>query len=208
MKFVDLESWNRKAAYEFFKDYEDPFFNITAPLDPTRLHRFCKSNDLSFALACLFCSLSAANEIREFRIRLKEDELVEYDEIHATQTVLHDDETFSFCYFERRRSVFDFCGDGRRAVEQYKRLKTFDVEANRVDLIYYSVIPWVSFTSFKHATRFDNRQSVPRMVFGKMTTEESGRRNLPHSVEVHHALVDGFHVGRYFALLQEKMDDP
>ena len=79
------------------------------------------------------------------------------------------------------------------------------VEAERIDLIYYSVIPWVSFTSFKHANSGDNRQTVPRMVFGKMF-EDGSRRLMPFSVEVHHALMDGYHVGRYFKLFQEKLD--
>jgi chloramphenicol O-acetyltransferase type A len=207
MKPLDLENWNRRAAYEFFRDFDDPFFNLTAPLDATVLYRFCRENRLSFALAALFLSLRAANEIREFRIRLVAEQLVEFDRVEATQTILNDDETFSFCYFPLADDIFDFDRTGRAAVEKYRRLKTFEVEAERVDLIYYSVIPWVSFTSFKHASRFDNRQTVPRMVFGKLT-EEGGRRLIPHSVEVHHAIADGLHVGKYFNLLQEKFNNP
>ena len=128
--------------------------------------------------------------------------MVEFEKIDATQTILNDDETFSFCYFEKKDNIFEFNEAGKAAVEKYKKLKTFDVENDRIDLIYYSVIPWVSFTSFKHATRLDNRQTIPRMVFGKMF-EDSGRKKLPHSVEVHHALCDGVHVGKYFNLLQK-----
>jgi chloramphenicol O-acetyltransferase type A len=206
-KEVDVEAWNRKTTFEFFKDYEDPFFNITANLDVTNLYLFCKENNLSFSLASLFYSLQTANEIREFRFRLKDKKLVECSKIHATQTILCDDETFSFCYFELKENIFEFDEAGKKGVEKYKQLKTFDVETGRIDLIYYSVIPWVSFTSFKHAGRFDNRQTVPRMVFGKVF-EENRRRKMPHSVEVHHALIDGFHVGKYFNRLQEKFENP
>ncbi|HVF30994.1 MAG TPA: CatA-like O-acetyltransferase, partial [Pyrinomonadaceae bacterium] len=126
------------------------------------------------------------------------------DEIHATQTILNDDETFSFCYFERKSDLFEFERAGRDAVEKYKVLKTFDVESDRIDLIYYSVIPWVSFTSFKHATRGDNRLSVPRMVFGKIFNEGELKK-MPFSVEVHHALMDGIHVGKYFQQFQNNL---
>lgn len=204
-KEVDVEKWNRKAAFEFFKDFEDPFFNITANLDVTNLYRFCKENNLSFSLANLFYSLQTANEIRELRLRLKDGKVIECSKIHATQTILGDDETFSFCYFEMKENVFEFIEAGKTAIEKYKRLKTFDVAAGRVDLIYYSVIPWISFTSFKHAGRFDRRQTVPRIVFGKIF-EENRRRKIPLSVEVNHTLVDGFHVGKYYHRLQEKFD--
>lgn len=52
-KEVDTSAWDRKATYEFFRDYEDPFFNITANLDVTRLVPFCKQNGLAFSLAAL-----------------------------------------------------------------------------------------------------------------------------------------------------------
>ncbi len=203
----DVENWNRKTTYEFFKNYDDPFFNITANLDVTALYGFCKENNLSFSLANLFYSLQTANEIKEFRLRFIENKVIEFDKIHATQTILNEDETFSFCYFEAQENVFGFNEAGKAAVEKYKKLKTFDVESDRLDLIYYSVIPWISFTSFKHAVCFDNKQSVPRMVFGKIFDEHQSKK-MPLSVEVHHALVDGLHVGRFFNLLQEKISNP
>jgi chloramphenicol O-acetyltransferase type A len=186
---IDIEGWERKTTFEFFKDYEDPFFNLTANLDVTRL----------------FYAAETANDIREFRLRILDEKVVEFDRIHVTQTFLNDDDTFSFSYFEMQPDVFEFDRKGRIARERYKRLKTFDVESDRIDLIYFSVIPWVSFTSFKHASRFDNRQTVPRMVFGKIF-ELADRKLMPFSVEVHHALVDGVHVGKLFNRLQEKFD--
>jgi chloramphenicol O-acetyltransferase type A len=204
MKLVDIENWNRKTIYEYFKDFPDPFFNLTANLDVTELYRFAKEKNLSFSLANLFYSLETVNEIREFRIRLQEDRLVEFERIHATMTIAQPDETFSFGYFEMQENVFDFNEAGKTAVEHYTRLKTFNVMRDRVDLIYSSVIPWVSFTSFKHASRLNNKFTIPRMVWGKMF-EDAGRKKIPHSVEVNHALADGFHVGKYFVALQEKL---
>lgn len=202
---IDIEAWERRSTFEYFKDYDDPFFNITANLDVTRLYDFCKSNDLAFSLAVLFYSIEIANEIREFRLRMIGDKVVEFDQVEATQTILNDDDTFSFSYYERKKDVFEFDSAGKAAREEYLKLKTFDVESNRIDLIYYSVIPWVSFTSFKHASRLDNRQTVPRMVFGKMF-DDGRRRKMPFSVEVHHAMMDGLHVGRYFNRFQETID--
>lgn len=205
-KELDIENWNRKTTFEFFKDFEDPFFNLTANLDVTGLYHFCKKHKLAFSLASLFYSLQTANEIKEFRLRLLNDKVVECSKIHATQTILNEDESFSFCYFESKDNIFEFNEAGKTAIEKYKQLKTFDVESDRIDLIYYSVIPWISFTSFKHASRFNNKQTVPRIVFGKMF-EDGARKKIPHSVEVHHALMDGFHVGKYFNLLQEKYEN-
>lgn len=202
---LDLESWPRKSTYEFFKDYADPFFNFSADIDVTALHRFAKKAELSVSLSLLYCIMTAANEIREFRIRLVNGQLVEFDKIHATQTILNDDETFSFAYFEMQPDIFAFNSAGRIALEKYKSLKTFDVESDRLDLIYFSVIPWVSFTSFKHASRLDRTQTVPRIVFGKIF-EESDRKKIPLSVEANHTIMDGFHVGKLFNRFQDILD--
>ena len=199
---LDIKTWPRKTTYEFFKDYEDPFFNFTANLDVSTAYRFCKQNSLTFSLAALYYSLVAANEIREFRIRLIDGRLVEFNRIHATQTILNYDETFSFAYFEMKDDVFEFDRSGKAALERYRQLKTFDVESDRSDLIYYSVIPWVSFTSFKHASRLDKSQTVPRIVFGKLF-DDGERKLIPLSVEANHTIMDGFHVGKFFTRFQE-----
>lgn len=202
---VDIDAWPRRTTYEFFKNYDDPFFNFTAPVDVTNLYRFCKQNKLAFSLTALFCAQKAANEIREFRIRLVDGQLVEFDRINATQTILNDDETFSFCHFGTQDDVFEFNRAGRDAIEKYKALRSFDVKTDNLDLIYYSVIPWVSFTSFKHANRLDKSQTVPRIVFGKIY-DEGNIKKMPLSVEANHMIMDGIHVGKLFTRFQEIAD--
>lgn len=202
---LDIENWPRRQTYEFFKNYDDPFFNFAANVDVSRLYRYCKQNHLAFSLTALYCSLVAANSIREFRIRLIDGRLVEFDKIHATQTILNTDETFSFCYFEMQNDPTGFNRNGKLAVEKYKKLKTFDVESDRVDLIYYSVIPWVSFTSFKHASRLDQSQTVPRIVFGKLF-DDGDTKKMPVSVEANHTIMDGIHVGKFFQRFQDAID--
>jgi len=67
-------------------------------------------------------------------------------------------------------------------------------------------IPWISFTGLQHARKTDLEDTIPRFVFGKYFKEEK-RLKMPLSVEVHHALVDGFHVGQLFKFLQEELDN-
>lgn len=204
-KEVDLENWNRRYIYEYFKNYDDPFFSVTLNFDVTKLYHFCKANRIPFSLANLYYSLQAANEIREFKIRLLDGKLVEFDEIHATQTILQKDETFSFCYFEMRQNLREFAEIGKRNVAKYTALNTFDVERDRVDLIYYSVNPWFSFTSFKHARNFDKTDTIPKIVFGKYF-EDGKNLLMPISIQVNHAIMDGLHIGKFCDSLQEKFE--
>ena len=202
---IDLDTWERRATFDFFRDYKDPFFNIAANVDVSRLYSFCKEQGHPFSIAALYCSIAAANEIREFRLRMIGEKVVEFERVEASQTILNDDNTFSFCYFPWHDTIEEFVRSGKKAREKYGALRSFDVEAGRLDMIFYSVIPWVSFTSFKHANSGDNRQTVPRMVFGKMF-EQGGARLMPFSVEGHHCLMDGYHIGKYFELFQRRLN--
>lgn len=202
---VDIGGWNRRSAFEFFREFEDPFFNMTAPVDVTRLRSLCRERGYSFSIAALYCSQKALNGIDEFRMRLVDGRLLIFDLVEATQTILLEDGSFGFCYFPWREDLAEFNSLGRQQVEKYKEIASFDVENSRCDLVYYSVIPWVSFTSFKHASRIDRDQTVPRIVFGK-AFEDGGSLKMPVSVEANHAVMDGLHVGMYFERLQDALD--
>ncbi len=49
--------------------------------------------------------------------------------------------------------------------------------------------------------------SVPRFAWGKYD-RQGDRLLMPLDVQVHHALMDGVHVGKYFTLLQSYLDNP
>lgn len=84
---------------------------------------------------------------------------------------------------------------------------TIKDEPGRDDLLYITSIPWISFTNITHPIQMTPVDSIPRISWGKYF-EESGKVKLPLSVQVHHALVDGIHVGKFFNNIQEILDNP
>ena len=206
---LDLEGWKRRRHFEFFRHYERPWFNLCADVDVTALTARCDEPDgPSFFLASLWLSLLAANEIEEFRYRLRDEQVVVYPVIDGGSTVLMPDETFAFAYFDYDPSFPAFAAEGARELERVKSGPGgLDPRTDRDDTIHYSVIPWVSFSSFSHARHRTADPSVPKIVFGKHRWA-GGRRLLPVSVEVHHALVDGLHVGRFYQRFEELASRP
>jgi chloramphenicol O-acetyltransferase type A len=151
----------------------------------------------------LYVALKSANEITEFKLRFKNDEVYLYDTVNIGSTVLNDDFTFSFCDFRFQPSIFAFDKNGKKVLENYKNGIVFDAQENELGIIHCSIIPWISFTGFKHARNGnESLQGIPKLVFGKLYNENNCKK-IPFSVEVHHALMDGYHVG----LLYEKMQN-
>jgi len=202
MQEFDVENWNRKNQFNFFKEYEDPFFNLTANVDVTNLYQFCKKEELSFSLACIYVAIKSINEIPEFKLRFLDGKVVLFEEVNIGTTVLNEDNTFSFCDFDMKSSIEEFINEGNKVIEKHKKGIKFDPQENEVGIIHCSTLPWVSFTSMKHARKGDEgSKGIPKIVFGKWF-EENNTKKIPFSVEVHHALMDGFHVGVLFEKMQ------
>ena len=207
-KYLDVTNWPRRDVFEFFRGFDKPYFNLCARLDVTRLLALLRGRpDVSVSLAYHYFALRVANEIEPFRYRLKEGKVLVYDVIHGGTTVLLPNETFTLAYFNYDEDFGKFIGEAQRAVKQLQSGDGAFKPSERDDMIHFTVLPWVSFTSFSHARNWKREDSVPKIAFGKFTRENDGFL-LPISVEVHHALMDGLHVGRYLARLEEALSEP
>ena len=206
-RYLDLETWSRKELFDFFIGYAHPYFNVTAQIEVTNLREFIRARKVKLSHVLHYCALRAANEIEPFRYRLKEGKVFVYDKIDGGTTVLLPNESFSYAYFDFDPDFAAFANGMEKAVTELISGTGKLKPTMRDDVIYHTTLPWISFTSFAHARTGGRGESIPRIVFGKITNSNE-RQVLPISVEVHHALMDGLHVGRYVARLEEALRDP
>lgn len=208
-KLLDIEHWPRREVFNLFREYDNPFFNVTANVDVTALLDLARATEsVSFAIAYHFLSLKAANEIEPFRYRLRGDQVIIHERIHGASTLLLDNQSFKFYHFAFAEDFEQFQTGAKAALARARATAdSLDNQPARDDLIYYSVLPWISFTSFSHARKWDRQESIPKVVFGKYFNEGQAVK-MPLSVEVHHALMDGVHVGQYFQKVQEYFAEP
>jgi chloramphenicol O-acetyltransferase type A len=209
-RVIELDSWPRRPQFEFFREFEMPFWNVTFEVDVSdAVDASRRPGEASFFLRSLHASQCAAQATPELRQRLRPDGVVEYPTIHCGSTFLRDDETFAFAYFDFDPDLATFAAAAQVELEAARReppgLRPLP---ERDDLIHYSVLPWVTFSSFAHARRLPPFESVPKIVFGRhvvRVTPRGERRLMPVSIEVHHALADGLHVGRYVERFEQAL---
>ena len=208
IRVINVEEWERREQYHFFRNYDNPFFGLTANVNVNRLLEYTRTKGHSFFAAYLYISQLMVNSIPEFRYRLKDGELLDYPVISAGSTVLKANKVFTFCYFEYMDSFAAFEAHVLAQVEQCTNPGSA-LENHDHDLaqIHYSVIPWVHFTGVSHPRNYGGDDSIPKIVFGKYTLQD-GAANMPISVEAHHSLMDGFHVGQYFEGFQSCANFP
>jgi chloramphenicol O-acetyltransferase type A len=203
-KVVDIEHWNRKEHFEFFINFDEPFWGTTVNVDVTNVYKHSKESAASFFSAALYRILKALNEIQAFRLRIENNVLYEYDTIHASATIGREDNTFGFSFIEFIDDYTAFENGVKKEIARIKESTGLAMtdKTERFDTIHFSALPWLKFTSLSHARQFSYKDSVPKMSTGKIYSE-GGKYFMPLSLHAHHSLIDGYHAGLFFKRLEE-----
>lgn len=198
MKTITFQDPHRKKHFEFFRQMDQPHFNLVANVDITGFLQAIKAQRLSFTPYIVYALSKVANDIPTFRWRIRGEEVVEHESVQPSFTVPTEaSDVFSFCTvaYDPDREIF--IQRALQTIEQMKTDPSFEDEEGRDDFLFMSAIPWVSFTGLSHAMHYSPADSVPRISWGKYF-EQNGRTLMPLAVQAHHAVVDGSDMGRYF----------
>ena len=205
-KWIDFQTWPRYQHYQFFQSYEIPRYNMTFPIDVTNLYRLCKTTQTRFYFALMHRIIHQLNLIENFRYRIQDgqvfDETIEF--VSFTDLIEHTD-LFKMVLTPVNLDPILF---EREAVEASRRQGSTLINPETelvLNTIYVTSFPWAQFTHFTHATKLGNIDSVPRISWSQFV-DVNGRKTLNLSVEAHHGLVDGIHLGKFINHLQEDLN--
>lgn len=207
MRYIDLDTWPRRQQYDFLKDFAYPHFSLCANMDITAFYPRAKNSGSTFTIAFAYVLSRAANDITEFRYRMRADQVVEHETVHPSITFLTDGDLFSFCSLDYSADFSTFAEHAAEMFAFVKENPSVEDVPGRDDFLYLTSLPWVSFTSMMHPLNLKQIDSVPRLAWGKFF-KEGDRLKIPLSVQAHHAMMDGIHMGRYYQLVQDYFDDP
>ena len=207
MRHIDLKNWPRREHLQVFRTFDCPHFNICANVDLTLFHPFAKQNNISLNLAIVYILTRTANVVPEFRYRIRGEEVVEHEVVHPSSTIMGKGDVFSFCTMKYHETFPDFAARNAEKIARVReRPRLLEEDQGRDDLLFMTAIPWVSFASFMHPLKLPV-DSVPRFAWGKFF-EEGESLKMPLSVQGHHALMDGIHMGRFYAEVQDYLRHP
>jgi chloramphenicol O-acetyltransferase type A len=208
LKYIDIENWKRRKHFEFFKKFEYPHFTICANVDITNTYRYSQKNKHSLFQTVLFALMKCCNEMEEFRYRIIGDKIAIYDEVHPGITYIAHEDIYSNVVIPYKAKLADFLKEFEIRIEDSKdKIVIGSEDEYKLDLIYISSLPWISFTAATNPVRLGYEDSVPRIIFGKHFKQEK-KIMMPFSVQVNHCLMDGIHASKYFYKITEVLSDP
>ena len=206
MKFnlIDIENWKRKEHYNHFLNASNCTFSITCNLDITDILKYTKFNNIKLYPTIIYSITEAVNKFSEFRTCFdNEGRLGYWDVINPSFTIFNkENETFSNIWIKYEDDFNKFYNNYKTEVELYTNSKKLNPQINMLDnILPISSIPWFSFTGFNLNIISDGTYLLPIFTLGKYF-EQDNRVLLPISIQVHHAICDGFHVSRFINELQ------
>lgn len=203
---IEIENWKRKELYSFFKDFEEPLFGVCVDVDCTKAYDTAKANHKSFFLSYLHKALIAANSIEAFKYRIENQRVFLYDKIHASTTILKPDSTFDFADIAYHEDYALFEQEAQEVIDRTSKSERLCSNVRFGEqVIHFSAVPWIHFTSLSHARKYATKCSCPKISFGKISNV-NGRKLMPLSIHGHHALMDGITIGQYIDLFQAQLD--
>ena len=197
---IDIEQWKRKEYYEHYLREVVCTYSLTVHLDITALE------GQRLYPAMLWLLTASVNEMEEFRTSLTAEGVGVYSDMHPSYTIFNrENKNFSVIWTEFHSDYHAFLKAYERDVNRYGASTRFMPKENKPDNTFdVSMLPWTAFTSCNLNVYGDGRHLLPIFTMGKASVE-NGKKRLPLAVQVHHAVCDGYHVGKFLENLQTRI---
>jgi chloramphenicol O-acetyltransferase type A len=194
-KKIDIENWERKEHFKVFTEKTPCSYNI-------------KTNSLKFYPYIISIIAKAVNKHAEFRTAYNsKGELGIYDYLNPSYTVMNEqNENFISIWSAYNHDQAVTYENIIKDIDQFKNCSGISPKPDTPEnVLNISAIPWVSFTGFNLNLYSGQDYFLPIFTIGKFFNQDS-ETLLPLSIQVHHAVADGFHVSRLINDIQNMIN--
>ncbi|MCR5130218.1 MAG: hypothetical protein K6C10_01985 [Prevotella sp.] len=204
-QIFDTQHWERREIYEHFSQLKLPHYSVAANIDVTHLLRFKRENNCSFYLSLVYLVTEAMNGIENFRLRVKDGQVVLYDKIHTNFTHKRpEEEVFRFYTGALEGTLREYVEATSAAIAQQTTL--FGGMGDIENVVYSTCIPNLDTTAICNPGMENPDDAIPRVNWGKYVLRE-GRWQLNMTICANHRFIDGYHIGLFFQQLQTLIDE-
>lgn len=203
----EIDRWEREEHYNFFINFDETFHGIVVDIECGGAYKLAKDNGYSFYATYLHASIVAAMRCEPFRYRIVDGKIRVYDQLDAGTTFIRPNKVFAMGVVKFHPDLKQFNENLKKEQELVNNSSGLRLskECAQLNMIHHSTLPWIKFRSLSHARSFSKTDSIPKITFGKATTNADGKMSMPVAINVNHALVDGVDVANYVEILEELM---
>lgn len=190
-----------------FQDLLTSRYSMTVRVNAQKTYDYSKVNNISFFNLTLSCILEAINEIPEFKRRIIDDKVCEYDKISAITPILQEDHTIreievkplsEYENFSEWNSELEY---KKENIEDNQFLVEFMLR-DTLPICNMSCIPWINFDSMTNIIASAN-QLMPVISWGKLVDGE-----ISLSLTASHVFIYGYHFKLFYEKVEKYLNSP
>lgn len=207
-ELVDMQSFDRADYFYYFMSVGTTI-EFTAKIDVTKVIEKCENDTLNFQAVMLHRLYKTVNAVENFKYDLLEDKLIKWDKIVPTFSSMNKNSRLFFTlYADMQENCADYNEQYRKTIENYADSATIVPQGNLPENVFnVSCIPWLHFEHFSSNSKTMENKIVKMITFGKYEKID-GRFMMPLTIQISHAIADGYHVSLFFEKLQEELNLP
>lgn len=200
---IDLNEWSRGKLFKSYIENMRIVMSLTVEIDVTNLIEFSKRNNLKFYPSMIWIVSKVVNTHDEFKYSWNDTgDLIKWNFISPSYTEFHkEDENFTKLVTEFSDDIFEFSERFMVDKEKHEADRAF-VENQPLNFFDVSCLPWVKYSHFDVHVFDEGKFLAPVITWGKYEMSH-GRYMMPLTMNIHHAVADGFHLCRFFNEVQE-----
>ncbi|WP_047999693.1 chloramphenicol acetyltransferase [Lactiplantibacillus herbarum] len=207
-ELIDQTTWARQPYFYYFTKMDPSGFSLTVDMDITPTYTWARTHHIKFNAIYLYLVSRLLTEHPEMRVGYVNEQLVTFDVLHPSYTILHADHTMANLWttFDPDFQTFYQCYLTDQA--EYSQTPGPMPKAPQTpNLVNIGSLPTVHFTSytplpFKPLTTF-----FPIFQAGQFVTS-TAKTTMPLSITINHATADGYHLSKFFNDLQTMWSQP
>ena len=203
---IDLNAWSRGNLFQFYIDKMRIVMSLTVDIDVQNLKLYSKKTGIPFYPLMLWVVSKVINNHDEFKYSWdNEGNLIRWDYVSPSYTDFHsDDENFTKMVTEYSDDLTEFYGRVMADRERYKNDRAM-LDNQPLNFFDVSCLPWVKYKHFDVHVFDEGKFLAPVVTWGKYEQTED-KLLMPLTMNIHHAVADGFHLSRFFNEVQELVD--
>ena len=205
-KPIDTSSWKRKPYFDHYFSQIRCSYSITVNIDITNVLSFKDRNKIKLYPLLIYVISKAVNKYEEFRTAINDrGEVGIWETLSPCYTVFHkDSESISNIWTEWNDDLNLFLSNFEQDSKRFGQIDRIDAKPNTPANVFpISSLPWTTFTGFNLNIFADGTYLLPIFTYGKYF-KNGNRYLIPLSIQVHHAVCDGFHVSRLINEIQQE----
>ena len=190
-----------------FLDFFCSRYSMTVKIKAINTYNFAKKNNIPFFNLTLACLLEAINKIPEFKRRIIDNKVIEYENINAVTPILQKDnsireiEIFPLSNFKSFNEWNEYVQYKKNNIEKEQYSKEPSIRDNE-PIANFSCIPWLDFDSMTNVI-YSPHQIMPCISWGKLNND-----NISISLTASHIFIFGFHFKLFYEYSEKYLNNP